>query len=213
VLGVPTIGLLLGLFFCATFAFANLETTFTLFAHRRYDLTEQGVGRIFGYIGVWVVVVQGSLIGPLTRALGEKKLVVLGLSLLGLGLCLLPGPHGLGLLHLVLIPVAVGNGLNNPSLSSLISQYSPAERRGEVLGAAQSLSSLARILGPLWGNYLLTHGLAWPYLVAGALMMGTALLSLRLFRSPAPTEAGGRGPLQPALSEAGPYGSVDMKRS
>ena len=37
------------------------------------------VGYVFAYIGVLVVIVQGGLIGPLTRRFGEKRLLVAGL--------------------------------------------------------------------------------------------------------------------------------------
>ena len=43
------------------------------------------VGWVFAYIGVIVVLVQGGLIGPLTRRFGEKRLLVAGALLQGAG--------------------------------------------------------------------------------------------------------------------------------
>jgi MFS transporter, DHA1 family, tetracycline resistance protein len=39
-----------------------------------------------------------------------------------------------------------------------------------VLGVGQSMSSLARILGPLLGLSLQDYGIAWPYWAAAGLM-------------------------------------------
>ena len=59
----------------------------------------------------------------------------------------------------------------SPLLSSLLSKASPGRERGEVLGVSQSLGSLARIFGPLWGGLLFDHaGPAGPYVTTAAVM-------------------------------------------
>ena len=48
---------------------------------------------------------------------------------------------------------------------SLISRYTAAEDQGGVLGLTQSLSSLARIVGPMWGGFAFDHlGIGVPYI-------------------------------------------------
>jgi hypothetical protein len=54
-----------------------------------------------------------------------------------------------------------GFAIVNPSLQSCISRRSDPDYRGSVLGIAQSGSRLARILGPLFGNALFAHSVAW----------------------------------------------------
>ena len=49
------------------------------------------------------------------------------------------------------IPLALGSGLINPSLASLVSKRAAAHEQGEVIGAKEGMSSLARILGPFVG--------------------------------------------------------------
>jgi MFS family permease len=48
------------------------------------------------------------------------------------------------------------------------------------MGIAQSMSSLGRILGPMWGGYSFDAlGMRWPFLSAGLVMLLAFLMSLR----------------------------------
>jgi hypothetical protein len=73
--------------------------------------------------------------------------------------------------------VATGNGLNTPSLSSLISRAAGGDRQGGVLGVAQSCGALARIGGPMLGYSLFAFGEAVPYLAAAAIIGAAFVLA------------------------------------
>ena len=66
--------------------------------------------------------------------------------------------------------VVVGFAMMMPSLNSLISRRSDPAKQGGILGAAQSISSLARILGPLIGVPLVTRNSTLPYWTAAGMM-------------------------------------------
>jgi MFS transporter, DHA1 family, tetracycline resistance protein len=74
------------------------------------------------------------------------------------------------LLFVALTIVVAGFALMMPSLNSLISRRSDPARQGAVLGVSQSVSALARILGPLVGIPLLVRNPALPYWTAAGLM-------------------------------------------
>ena len=85
-----------------------------------------------------------------------------------------------GLLIAMAVEV-VGFALVNPSLQSLISRRSDPAIQGGVLGLSQSSASLARILGPLFGNALFGLSIAhqWPYWAAAGLMvLAVALMAI-----------------------------------
>jgi DHA1 family tetracycline resistance protein-like MFS transporter len=155
----PGIRKLLVVFFVITLAFSAMEATYAFLAQRHY------------YIGVIVVLVQGGLIGPLTRRFGEKKLLVAGAVLQAVSLAALPFATGLPGLLLATAPLALGSGLTSPSLSSLLSKFSRAEDQGGTLGIGQSASALGRIFGPLSGSMSFSAWHAAPYL-GGAVIMG-----------------------------------------
>ena len=50
--------------------------------------------------------------------------------------------------------LALGMGFNSPSLLSAISQLADPRDQGSTLGVSQSLGSLARIIGPMWGGWV-----------------------------------------------------------
>jgi drug/metabolite transporter (DMT)-like permease len=80
-------------------------------------------------------------------------------------------------LWFILPIVVVGFSAVTPSLQSLLSQAASSDEQGSVLGTGQSLSSLARILGPYFGIRLLDVSLSMPYFLgAGLILCGGALI-------------------------------------
>jgi DHA1 family tetracycline resistance protein-like MFS transporter len=172
----PGIRRILLVYLVVTLAFSAMEATYAFLAQRRFGLGERHVGWVFAYIGVIVVLVQGGLIGPLTRRFGEKRLLVAGALLQGVALFALPFANGVGGLLLASAPLAFGSGLASPSIMSMLSRLSRAEDQGGTLGIGQSASALGRIVGPLAGTTSFSVWHAAPYLGGAALMaMGAAV--------------------------------------
>jgi DHA1 family tetracycline resistance protein-like MFS transporter len=166
----PGIRKMLVIYFVVVFAFSAMEATYAFLTQRHYGLAERHVGWVFAYIGVLVVIVQGGLIGPLTRRFGEKKLLIAGCLLQALALAALPFADGIAGLLLATAPLALGSGLSSPSISSLLSKFSRAEDQGGTLGIGQSAAALGRIVGPLSGTLSFSAWPAAPYLGGAALM-------------------------------------------
>jgi MFS family permease len=83
---------------------------------------------------------------------------------------------------IILAITVTGFAFVTPSVQSLISRRSDADRQGEVLGINQSAAAMARILGPLVGLLLFkleaTHVL--PYAFAAGLLVVLGFFSWRL---------------------------------
>jgi DHA1 family tetracycline resistance protein-like MFS transporter len=174
------LGILVILTFLITFAFSNLEATFALFAEKKYQFGSVETGYIFGFIGMLMAIIQGGLIGRLVKRFGEKKLLVAGTISMLFGMILIPFVPHFYLLIGVLVLLGFGVGVNNPSLNSLISQYSDPSQVGAVMGVSQAMGSLARILGPMFGGYVYDrYGIEYPYIGAGVFLgiaIGLAVL-------------------------------------
>ncbi len=191
-LGRPVLSRLVVVFFLVGLAFAGMEATFALWAMRQFSWGPAQVGYIFTYVGLLSAVMQGGLIGPLTRRLGEKILLLGGLALIAIGLLLLPLAAFLAPLLVAVTALALGMGAMQPSLNSLISRRAGLDEQGEVMGVAQSVGSLSRVLGPAIAGALFAGlGPDSPF-VAGAIVVAAALLvGLRLpRRAPVPVAAG-----------------------
>lgn len=187
-LGRPVLVRLLAVFFLAMLAFAAMEATFALWAMRRFSWGPAQVGYIFTYVGVLLALMQGGGIGPLTKRFGEERLLLGGLGLIALGLLILPGAAGLAHLVVSMSLLSIGMGAMQPSLNSLISRRAGADRQGEVLGVAQSVSSLSRVVGPAIAGLMFAGiGPASPFWWGAALVMLAFVIGLGVPRlSPEP---------------------------
>jgi len=175
----PHLPLLLLIGFLIVAAFSGYESTFALFAEQSYGFHASSIGYIFAFVGVVLVIVQGLLVGRAVKAFGEHHIVPASLAIVAVGLLMIPATRSVGALLVANGVMAVGMGFNNPALMSLISRYSAAEDQGGVLGLTQSLNSLARIVGPLWGGFAFDRlGIGMPYITSAAVMGIAALLAL-----------------------------------
>jgi DHA1 family tetracycline resistance protein-like MFS transporter len=77
-------------YFLAIFAFSNMQMTFPLFTQKVYGYDAVHNGYLFAFIGLMSAVIQGGLLGRLTRRFGEGPLAITGVFLTMLGLGLVP---------------------------------------------------------------------------------------------------------------------------
>jgi MFS transporter, DHA1 family, tetracycline resistance protein len=175
--------------FLVTLAFAAMEATLSLWADRRWALTPTGIAFFFAYLGVVAALAQGVVVGRLVRRVGERRAALLGLVLLAAGLAAVPLAPSLPLLGVALALFALGQGAAMPSVASLISRSGGAEDQGRLLGTSQSVSALARVVGPAMGGVVFAHvGIGAPYLVGAVVVLG-ALAVLVVGTRPAPVPA------------------------
>ena len=155
-------------YFLVVAAFASFEATFALYSERRFGFTPATIGYMFAWIGVVLATVQGVLVGRVVKRIGEKQLVPLAIFAIALALGFVPVAGTVPLLAAVAGLLAMGMGFNSPSMLSAISQLADARDQGSTLGVSQSLGSLARIIGPLWGGWVFDEfGIRVPILHVG----------------------------------------------
>ncbi len=201
-LSQPKIGLLILIFFLATFAFSCFESTLPLLVSDNFNLgismdeTKPAgtVISLFVFCGLIGAFIQGGLIGRLVKMLGEPKLIALSLVFTGAALALLPFIKGEGVLQwssvlhasngpwikmlLALALLSIGSSLTRAPVFGLLSNLTPANEQGATIGVAQSAGSLARILGPMFAASLYVHIAALPYVVCGGVSVLAALLAI-----------------------------------
>lgn len=175
----PELRMLVLIYFVLTLAFATYQPTFSLFARERYGYSPQQVGRLFVYFGLIAAVVQGGLIGRLTKQFGEKRLLIVGLLVMLISSALVGEVVSTTHLLIVVGLLTIGSALTSSLLPALISQRAAIERQGSTLGITQSVGSLARFIGPAWGFSMLgAFGLAAPFWLCASLAAVALVLSL-----------------------------------
>ena len=177
----PTLGALLtegrvaavlALYFLTFLYMTTIQVALPLLASARLQWTEGDIARVFGLFGLIGLVIQGILIGRLTRVFGARRLVVTGALSSMAGLLMIAEAHSSALLVGGLALLGIGLGVTNPVLSTLASEYAGSERQGVVLGFAQSSGGLARTVGPIGS------GVLYARIGPGAAFVGGAVAAL-----------------------------------
>ena len=173
----PVMRRVLALDFIYWFAFAIFQTTFALFAARRFGFDASRTGYFFAGFGVLGAVILGGLIRPVVRRVGDKTTFVVGVACGVAGLVAAAMAHTVVLFALALVPLAFGMGFGHPTISSLVSRAGRGDEQGRVQGAAGAVESLGRTFGPVWGNASLQrYGEAAPFLTGAAFLAMTLLV-------------------------------------
>ncbi|HET8549884.1 MAG TPA: MFS transporter, partial [Bryobacteraceae bacterium] len=177
----PALAVLLIQLFVFLFAFSVFMSGFPLFAERRFTWNGEPfhakhVGYVYAYVGVISVILQGGLIGPLVRRLGERRLGQIGFTLSSIGFSILAFTFDIPLLLAVAAITSLGTGVLRPVLTSLITQKTSRAEQGTVLGLTQSIQSVASIVAPFIAGVLIQHGNLESWALLAAVFSGIGLL-------------------------------------
>jgi MFS transporter, DHA1 family, tetracycline resistance protein len=170
----PKVGPLLHVRFFYGLAFATFQTIFSLYA-QAIGLKSQTTGYLLAYVGVISVIVQGGLIGLLTKRFRENWLIITGLWIMTAGLLAWAFTANLWLLMVVMLPLASSGGMLNTMLQSAISKSVSREEIGGILGISASLEAITRVIAPSVGGFLLQNIGIWAPGVFSAILMAWAV--------------------------------------
>jgi predicted MFS family arabinose efflux permease len=176
----PRVRRLCGAFFLFFLAFNGFTAMLVLYFRQAFGWGPDLAALAFLVVGVVATVVQGGLIGPLVRRLGEWRLSLAGLGSVIAGCVLIPLATPATAIPLVFTGVsllALGTGLVTPCLRSLVSRQLGDSGQGAALGSLQGLQSAGSFLGPpLAGLAYDTAGLHSPFWLGISLLVGVAAL-------------------------------------
>ena len=187
-LRTPTVGILVLIFFLATFGFAKFEGTLALLT-ADFHYTETQTFWIFAYVGFVLMMTQGFFYRKLVKKHGEVACMRFGVGFMFLGLAGIAAvvlgqdmPLKQVAFFVALALGVVGFAFLTPSAQSLISRRSDPNRQGEILGVNQAFSALARILGPFLGIILFKayDPPVLPYAAAALLLVAVLALLPRV---------------------------------
>ena len=203
-LGTPRLNLLIGIFFLATFCFSSFESTVGLLVEKNFKIAALSgsvtaekqlrsvlgtVGWLIAYCGLIGAVVQGGLMKRLVKAMGEPKLIAASLLIAAAGIAVLPYLTSWGWLLVGLAVFSVGSSMTRPPVFGMISLMTASHEQGSVLGVAQGVGSLARIVGPVFALGLFKTDPRIPYMFCAVLCFATGCLATFYLTLPKPPGA------------------------
>jgi len=152
-------------------AFSGMEFTLTFLALERLGYSSLDNAYMFIFIGFVLIFVQGGYVRRKANLIGEKVMAIRGLGFIIPGLLIIAFANSSFLLYLGLFFLATGSGMVIPTLTSLVSLYTPVESQGQSLGVFRSLGALGRVFGPIVASLLYwKYGSVTPYIV-GAIFL------------------------------------------
>ncbi len=170
------------IYFIIVFSMANIYGTFALLAYKVYNFTDMQIGYLYGLIGVVGAIIQGGFIKRLSEKYKDEKLVLAGIFFMMLGLTGLP--YGGTFLGIAIIAgfLAIGSGILQPTILSMVSKNAKSKDQGSILGLNQSAASMARVLGPLWGGFAFEYiSYQFPFLTGGLFTFAMLIGSIYFF--------------------------------
>ena len=137
----------------------------------------------FAGFAVTSVIMQGFIVGPVSERLGDRRCSNVGLLLALLGFCAVPFIHSLVTAELMMLPFAAGMALARPCLTSMITDATPEDQRGVILGTGSALDNVSGVVMPPISTGLLgSFGPAFvgiPSTLFAAIALGLGLLAAR----------------------------------
>jgi MFS transporter, DHA1 family, tetracycline resistance protein len=163
-------------------------TVFALYTSYRYGWSPQTLGFTLALVGVLTILVQGVLVQPIVRALGEKRAVWLGLICGALGF-VMAGLAKTQMGFWLALPAMSLMGVFGPAIQALMTARMPADAQGRLQGFNASVVGIAGLVGPTLFSASFAAAVASganaafpgaPFFIAAALMIvGVAMMGKR----------------------------------
>jgi len=178
----PLLGPTLLILFIVTLAFSTIPVIIPLLSIDFFNFNSLELSYVFIYIGLIQIVMQGFLINPLSKRLGEEKLIALGPILMATGTLLMPIFQNLAVFYLTNALLAAGFGIINTSIPAFISKRISLNEQGSILGIAGSVASIANIPGPLIiGLIYDIAGSFVPFFISAVMLATAFLIGCRIY--------------------------------
>lgn len=165
-----------------TFAVSSAIYLLPLWSAALLNWGPKEVGVFFGVVGVAMILVQGVLLGWLTRQLGMLPLLRIGVGIFAMAVIFGSGAVDLWPMVITMLLAFTGATVCLPMLNTIASSVVTASERGQMMGATSSAAAFGRVVGPLatslnlalwgyrwaWLGVAAVLGLVWLWSITGA---------------------------------------------
>lgn len=142
---------LMVLYLLATFANRVAEMTWVLWTTYRFHWSAFEIGLSLAMVGVMFVVGQGGLMRVLVPWLGERRAILMGLTVAVTGMLAYAFVPVGWMVYPIMVLGMFGWTIAQPSVQGLMSRSVPPNEQGLLQGAISSLMNLTSIVGPpIW---------------------------------------------------------------
>jgi len=167
------------MFFIYNMAFFLFISNISLLAEAQFHATADEVSFYMVWIGVIRVAIQTVLIARILRFFGEKRALVTGVVSMTISMVTLAFSAEYLFVFVPLIFLAYGTGVSRPLLTSKLTNSVTQRETGSILGVNNSLTSIAQIITPILGGFIIEFLPSQTLPVLSAIIFTLLLLFLR----------------------------------
>jgi MFS family permease len=167
--------------------FSGMEQTMRFFNKDAFAMSLGATGGLLVLVGLSAAAVQGGIVRRLSGRVEDASMLRAGLLIQAVAFAGITASPSVGiwLLYVSCVVLAIGNGLTQPSVSAFVSKQATASEQGSTLGVTQSMSSLARVVGPALAGFVYDSalGMRSPFALGCVGMIGAFVIA-RPLRDP-----------------------------
>ncbi|MCF8240834.1 MAG: MFS transporter [Melioribacteraceae bacterium] len=162
--------------------YGSFLTYIPIFLDRRFASEPIMIGIMMSIMSITTGIVSSQL-GRFSRSFGEKKLIIFSYLVYGFALFIIPFIDTFWSLSFVVVLYGIGQGLNIPSVQSLLASIAPMEYRAAFMSMNGMLLRLGQTLGPVIMGLVYVFGnLNWVFF-AGTIFALLMIIPFMLFRA------------------------------
>ena len=160
-------------------AFFLFISNFGLLAEAQFHVGADQVGFYTAWIGIIRVAIQTFLIARILRTMSEGSILKMGIVAMAVSMVILAFSTDYLFVFVPLIFLAYGTGVSRPILTSTLTNSVTKKETATILGVNNSLTSVAQILTPIVGGFIIQYLPSQTLLILSALFFSSLLLFLR----------------------------------
>ncbi len=152
--------------FINNFGFAFFTQFFIILLLKKYGFMQEGIGIMYGYLGIWVAISQGIILRPLANRFPAAKIALYTLPLTTIFLIILLIPDSAIFLYIIIPFIAFSQSTATSSIQAMISNIASDDTQGEILGISSSMNALSQAIPALIGGGVAAANLSYPIILA-----------------------------------------------
>lgn len=167
-----------------TIGLSVITPTLSPYVRDLFDFDVAQAGYAFLVFGIVSVIVQGGLIRPTVKAIGERATFILGTIILASGYAMLAMQLPVTWLWVSMSLVGIGAGFSSPALASMFSLSVSPQDQGSAHGLNQSMLALGRAISYSFAGAAYSASIGMPYWIGAAIVLASIVPLLFFIRRP-----------------------------
>jgi len=172
---------LFAIVFINNFGFAFFTQFFIIILLEKFGFMQDGIGIVYGYLGIWVAISQGIILRPLANRYTAAKLALYTLPLTTISLIVLLLPDSAIYLFVIIPFIAFSQSTSTSSIQAMISNIADENKQGEILGISSSMNALSQAIPALIGGGVAAADLSYPIVLAAISAFVAWLMLVNLY--------------------------------